>query len=78
MGEVEVICSTWLILKTTQVQMVLVFIPIADLIINLIIIFIDFVFSFIFLLLSMGLFCMGPYLCIIFGGKAGMFSRVEV
>ncbi|MCH85677.1 clathrin assembly family protein, partial [Trifolium medium] len=25
----------------------------------------------------MGLFCMGPYLCIIFGGKAGMFSRVE-
>jgi hypothetical protein len=77
MGEVEVICSTWLILKTTQVQMVLVFIPIADLIINLIIIFINFLFSFI-LLLSMGLFCMGPYLCIIFGGKAGMFSRVEV
>jgi len=30
------------------------------------------------LLLSMGLFCMGPQLCIIFRGKAGMFSRVEV
>lgn len=48
MGEVEVICSTWLILKMTRVQMVLVLIPIIDLVINLIIICIDVVFSFVF------------------------------
>ena len=30
------------------------------------------------LLCSMGLFCLGPYLCLIFGGETGVLSRIEV
>lgn len=30
------------------------------------------------LLLSMGLLSMGPHLCLVFGGKIGMFSCIEV
>lgn len=55
-----------------------VFLSVIDFIIIFIIMFLDSVVSFIVLLLSMGLFCMGPHLCIIFGGKAGMFPCVEV
>lgn len=56
------------------------FLLIIDFITIFVNIFIDFCsfLSFIVLLLSMGLFWMGPHLCIIFGGKAGMFSCVEV
>lgn len=78
MEEVEVICSTWLILKMTPVQMVLAFILIIDHILSLTIILIDFAFASVVFLLSMGLFCMGSHLCIIFGGTVGMFSCVEV
>lgn len=79
MEEAEAICLTCLISKMIPVQMVAFFYSFqcvcsGDLSNGKL----SFYLFLCDLLLSMGLFCLGPNLCLILGGEAGMFSCFEV